>query len=113
MVFIDDGKMNLVGNFVKARKRLGSLRGLVRMKRVLDANTVKFQTTKSLQCMQTMARVQAQIHSQRVRMAEENQALQMHLQQKCENELEKFKVRMCFFIIIFVTICNIIFTQVL
>ncbi|XP_042398654.1 protein IQ-DOMAIN 3-like [Zingiber officinale] len=76
----------------KARKRLGSLRGLVRMKRVLDANTVKFQTTKSLQCMQTMARVQAQIHSQRVRMAEENQALQMHLQQKCENELEKFKI---------------------
>lgn len=89
--------MNLVGNFVKARKRLGTLRGMIRMKRVLDGNTVKFQTTKSLQCMQTMARVQAQIHSRRVRMAEENQALQRHLQQKCEKELEKVKVRMCFF----------------
>ncbi|KAG6509410.1 protein IQ-DOMAIN 3-like [Zingiber officinale] len=76
----------------QARRTFRTLRRLNRLKRVLDGNAVKSQTTNTLQCMQTMARVQAQIHSRRVRMTEENQALQRHLQRKLEKELEKVKI---------------------
>ncbi|XP_074561377.1 protein IQ-DOMAIN 3-like [Curcuma longa] len=76
----------------QARRTFRTLRGLNRLKRVLDGNAVKSQTTNALQCMQTMARVQAQIHSRRIRMTEENQALQRHLQRKLEKELEKVKI---------------------
>ncbi|XP_074583352.1 protein IQ-DOMAIN 3-like [Curcuma longa] len=76
----------------QARRTTRTLRGLNRLKRVLDGAAVKSQTRNALQCMQTMARVQAQIHSRRVRMTEENQALQRHLQRKHEKELEKVKI---------------------
>ncbi|KAG6519673.1 hypothetical protein ZIOFF_023171 [Zingiber officinale] len=76
----------------QARRTTRTLRGLNRLKRVLDGTAVKSQTRNTLQCMQTMARVQAQIHSRRVRMTEENQALQRHLQRKHEKELEKVKI---------------------
>lgn len=82
----------LLKNFVKARRALQALRGVVRLKRLLDGNAVKSQTMNALHCMQTMGRVQTQIHARRARMAEENRALQRHLQRKHEKELEKVKV---------------------
>lgn len=84
--------MYLLENFAKARRKLRTLRGLDRLKRMLDGNAVKSQTTNTLKCMQMLARVQALIHSRRVRMIEENQALQRHLQRKHGKELENVKV---------------------
>ncbi|XP_074559850.1 protein IQ-DOMAIN 3-like [Curcuma longa] len=76
----------------QARRKLRTLRGLVRLKRMLDGNAVKSQTTNTLKCMQTLARLQALIPSRRVRMIEENQALQRHLQRKHGKELENVKI---------------------
>ncbi|XP_042454839.1 protein IQ-DOMAIN 2-like [Zingiber officinale] len=76
----------------QARRKLRTLRGLVRLKRMLDGNAVKSQTTNTLKCMQTLARLQTVIHSRRVRMIEENQALQRHLQRKHGKELENVKI---------------------
>ena len=41
--------------------------------------------------MQTLARLQSQIRERRIRMSEENQALQRQLQQKHEKQLEKLR----------------------
>ncbi|KAJ9184262.1 hypothetical protein P3X46_004006 [Hevea brasiliensis] len=75
-----------------ARRALRALRGLVRLKSLMEGPTVKRQATHTLQCMQTLARVQSQIHSRRVRMSEENQALQRQLLQKHAQELEKLRM---------------------
>ncbi|WOK95515.1 hypothetical protein Cni_G04222 [Canna indica] len=75
-----------------ARRSLQGLRGLVRLRALADGNTAKRQTVNTLHCMQTLSRVQSQIHSRRVRMREENQALQRQLQMKHERELEKLKI---------------------
>lgn len=69
-----------------------ALRGLVRLKTLIQGQSVKRQATTTLRCMQTLARVQSQIRARRIRMSEENQALQRQLQQKCEKELEKLRV---------------------
>lgn len=71
---------------------LQGLRRLVRLKTLVDGNAAKHQTSNTLHCMQTLARVQSQIRSRRIRMREENQALQRQLQLKHEMELEKQKV---------------------
>ncbi|KAL6977256.1 hypothetical protein U1Q18_026053 [Sarracenia purpurea var. burkii] len=73
----------------KARRALRALRGLVRLKSLIHGQSVKRQATTTLRCMQTLARVQSQIRARRIRMSEENQALQRQLQQKHEKELEK------------------------
>ncbi|KAL5734897.1 hypothetical protein ACOSP7_032758 [Xanthoceras sorbifolium] len=75
-----------------ARRALRALRGLVRLKTLIQGHTVKRQATTTLRCMQTLARVQSQIRARRIRMSEENQALQRQLQQKRDKELEKLKV---------------------
>ncbi|KAF8007257.1 hypothetical protein BT93_K1301 [Corymbia citriodora subsp. variegata] len=75
-----------------ARRALRALRGLVRLKTLIQGQSVKRQATTTLRCMQTLARVQSQIRSRRIRMSEENQALQRQLQQKCEKELEKLRL---------------------
>lgn len=62
------------------------------MKTLVDGKAAKHQTSNTLHCMQTLARVQSQIRSRRIRMREENQALQRQLQLKHEMELEKQKV---------------------
>lgn len=72
-----------------ARRALRALRGLVRLKTLIQGQSVKRQANTTLRCMQTLARVQSQIRARRIRMSEENQALQRQLQQKCEKELEK------------------------
>lgn len=72
-----------------ARRALRALRGLVRLKSLINGQSVKRQAASTLRCMQTLARVQYQIRARRIRMSEENQALQRQLQQRCEKELEK------------------------
>ncbi|PRQ43478.1 putative IQ motif, EF-hand binding protein [Rosa chinensis] len=62
-----------------ARRALRALRGLVRLKTLIEGSVVKRQATNTLKCMQTLSRVQAQIRSRRIRMLEENQALQRQL----------------------------------
>lgn len=77
---------------LQARRALRALRGLVRLKSLVDGPTVKRQTGNTLKCMQTLSRVQSQIQSRRLRMLEENRALQRQLLQKCAKELETLKV---------------------
>ncbi|KAK8494987.1 hypothetical protein V6N13_030040 [Hibiscus sabdariffa] len=77
-----------------ARRALRALRGLVRLKSLMRGQSVKQQATTTLKCMQTLARVQSEICARRIRMSEENQSLQQHLQQKCERELEKLRASM-------------------
>uniref|UniRef100_A0A5B6YW49 DUF4005 domain-containing protein n=1 Tax=Davidia involucrata TaxID=16924 RepID=A0A5B6YW49_DAVIN len=74
-----------------ARRALRALRGLVRLKSLIKGQSVKRQTRTTLRCMQTLARVQSQIRARRIRMSEENQALQRQLQQKREKEIEKLR----------------------
>ncbi|XP_010920914.2 protein IQ-DOMAIN 2 [Elaeis guineensis] len=74
-----------------ARRALRALRGLVRLKSLIDGNSVKRQATTTLRCMQTLARVQSQIRSRRIRMQEENLALQRQLLLKRERELESLR----------------------
>ena len=50
------------------------------------------QATTTLRCMQTLARVQSQIRARRIRLQEENQALQRQIEQKREKDIEKFQV---------------------
>ncbi|OAY70652.1 Protein IQ-DOMAIN 1 [Ananas comosus] len=76
----------------KARRALRALRGLVRLKSLVDGNAVRRQTANALRSMQTLARLQSQIRSRRIRMSEENLALQRQLQLKRERELEKLKI---------------------
>ncbi|KAJ4971223.1 hypothetical protein NE237_004322 [Protea cynaroides] len=72
-----------------ARRALRALRGLVRLKSLVDGHAVKRQATSTLRCMQTLARVQSQIRARRIRLSEENQALQRQLQQKRDRELAR------------------------
>ncbi|KAK4342988.1 hypothetical protein RND71_038804 [Anisodus tanguticus] len=74
-----------------ARRALRALRGLVRLKSLADGPTVKRQTANALKCMQTLSRVQSQISSRRIRMLEENRALQRQLMQKHAKELESLR----------------------
>lgn len=75
-----------------AKRALRALRGLVRLKSLVEGSTVKRQTTNTLKCMQSLSRVQSQINSRRIRMAEENQALQRQLLQKRAKELESIQM---------------------
>ncbi|CAL9749679.1 unnamed protein product [Musa acuminata subsp. burmannicoides] len=75
-----------------ARRALRALRGLVRLKSLIDGNSVKRQATSTLRCMQTLARVQSQIRARRIRMLEDNQALQKQMLLKHERELESLKM---------------------
>ncbi|KAF8395225.1 hypothetical protein HHK36_019167 [Tetracentron sinense] len=77
-----------------ARRALWALRGLVRLKSLIQGQTVKRQATTTLRCMQTLAHVQSQIISRRIRMSEENQALQRQIQQIREKELENLRASM-------------------
>ncbi|XP_076961025.1 protein IQ-DOMAIN 3-like [Bidens hawaiensis] len=74
-----------------ARKKLRALKGLVRLKVLVQSQSVKRQALTTLRCMQTLARVQSQVRVRRIRMSEENQALQRQLMQKREKELDNMK----------------------
>ncbi|XP_009777115.1 protein IQ-DOMAIN 3-like [Nicotiana tabacum] len=74
-----------------ARRALRALRGLVRLKSLADGPTAERQTAHTLKCMQMLSRVQSQISSRRIRMLEENRALQRQLMQKHAKELESLR----------------------
>ncbi|KAJ0725546.1 putative IQ motif, EF-hand binding protein [Helianthus annuus] len=77
-----------------ARRKLRALKGLVRLKVLVQSQSVKRQAVTTLRCMQTLARVQSQVRARRIRMSEENQALQRQLMQKRERELENMKYQL-------------------
>ncbi|KAF7033959.1 hypothetical protein CFC21_045021, partial [Triticum aestivum] len=62
-----------------ARRALRALKGLVRLKSLVQGHSVKRQATSTLRCMQTLSRVQSKIRTRRIKMAEQNQALQRQL----------------------------------
>lgn len=64
---------------------------------LIEGPTVKRRVTSTLRCMQTLSRVQSQIYSRRIRMSEDNQALQQQLLQKCARDLENLRVRAAVF----------------
>ncbi|CAL0310451.1 unnamed protein product [Lupinus luteus] len=75
-----------------AKRALHALRGLVRLKSLMEGAIVKRQATSTLRSMQTLARVQSQIRSRRIRMMEENQALQRQLLHRHAKELESARI---------------------
>ncbi|OIV92150.1 hypothetical protein TanjilG_18722 [Lupinus angustifolius] len=75
-----------------ARRALRALRGLARLKSLMADPIVKRQATSTLRSMQTLSRVQSQIRSRRIRMLEENQALQRQLLQRHANEPESMQI---------------------
>ncbi|XP_051147024.1 protein IQ-DOMAIN 2-like isoform X2 [Andrographis paniculata] len=75
-----------------ARRALRALRGLVRLKSLVDGPTAYCQTANALKCMQTLSRVQSQVQSRRLRMLEENRALQRQILQKHAKELESLRM---------------------
>lgn len=85
-------KIQTVFRGFMARRALRALRGLVRLKSLVQGPFVKRQTANALRCMQTVARVQSQIQSRRIRMSEENQALQRQLLQKRAKELASLRI---------------------
>lgn len=68
-----------------------ALKGLMRLRSSIQGHSVKRQATTTLKCMQTLARVQSEIRAGRIRMSEDNMALQRQLQQKHEKELDKLR----------------------
>ncbi|XP_021912314.1 protein IQ-DOMAIN 1-like isoform X2 [Carica papaya] len=75
-----------------AKRALRALRGLIRLKSLMEGSVVKRQAATTLRCMQTLSRVQSQIQSRRIRMSEENQALQRQLLQKHAKELVNLRI---------------------
>ncbi|XP_024983933.1 protein IQ-DOMAIN 1-like [Cynara cardunculus var. scolymus] len=75
-----------------ARRALRALRGLVRLKTLVEGPTANRQTANTLKCMQHLSRVQCQINSRRIRMSEENQALQRQILQKQAKEIESLQM---------------------
>ncbi|CAK8573213.1 unnamed protein product [Lathyrus sativus] len=74
-----------------ARRTLRGLRGLARLKALVKGKSVQRQAATTLQCMQTLSRLQSQVSARKVRMSEENQSFQRQLQQKREKELDKLQ----------------------
>lgn len=87
-------KIQTVFRGYMARRALQALRGLVRLKLLIDGPSVKRQAANTLRCMQTLARVQSQVRARRIRMSEENQSLQRMILQKREKEIENIKAYM-------------------
>ncbi|GFP82638.1 protein iq-domain 1 [Phtheirospermum japonicum] len=75
-----------------ARRALRALRGLVRLKSLVVGSSVKRQAATTLKYMQTLSHVQSEIRARRIRMSEQNSALQRQIQQKREKELEKLRL---------------------
>ncbi|GJY46342.1 protein IQ-DOMAIN 1 [Tanacetum coccineum] len=74
-----------------ARRAMRAVRGLGRLKSLVQGQSVKRQATSTLKCMQTLARVQSQVRSRRIRMSEENKVLQQQLLMKHEKELNNLR----------------------
>ncbi|KAJ0465659.1 putative IQ motif, EF-hand binding protein [Helianthus annuus] len=74
-----------------ARRAVRAVRGLGRLKSLIQGQSVKRQAISTLKCMQTLARVQSQVRSRRILMSEENRALQQQLLLKHEKELNNIR----------------------
>ncbi|XP_024013599.1 protein IQ-DOMAIN 1 isoform X2 [Eutrema salsugineum] len=72
-----------------ARRALRALRGLVRLKSLIQGKCVRRQATSTLQSMQTLARLQYQIRERRLRLSEDKQACARQLQQKHNKDVAK------------------------
>ncbi|KAF8107436.1 hypothetical protein N665_0122s0074 [Sinapis alba] len=72
-----------------AKRALRALRGLVRLKSLVQGKGVRRQATSTLQSMQTLARLQYQIRERRLRLSEDKQACARKLQQKHNKEFAK------------------------
>ncbi|XP_027366371.1 protein IQ-DOMAIN 1-like [Abrus precatorius] len=75
-----------------ARRAMRALRGLDRLKSLMEGPVVKRQAINTLRSMQSFSHLQSQIRSRRLRMLEENQALQKQLLQKHTKELETMQI---------------------
>ena len=82
--------INLSSLFIvyQARRSMRTLRGLLRLRTLMESNAIKRQTTTTLRCMQTLSRIQTQIRTRRIRKLEHNHTLQRQIQLKREKELE-------------------------
>lgn len=89
----------------QARRALRALRGLVRLKTLVEGPGATRQTANTLKCMQNVSRVQSQISARRIGMSEENQTLQRQLLQKQAKELESLLVSV--YMILFVKCGNL------
>ncbi|WJX14176.1 hypothetical protein P8452_04476 [Trifolium repens] len=74
-----------------ARRTLRGLRGLARLKALVKGQSVQRQAATTLQCMQTLSRLQSQVSARKIRMSEENQSFQRQLQHKREKEMGKLQ----------------------
>lgn len=63
------------------------MRGLSRLKTLVQGQYVNRQASTTLRCMQTLARVQSQIRDRRIRMSEENHVLHQQRQKKRDKEM--------------------------
>lgn len=70
-----------------ARRSYKTLRGLVRLQRVVKGQNVKRQTANALKCMQVLVRVQNQIQSRRIEILDD-QARQRQVLYKNDKDLE-------------------------
>lgn len=75
-----------------ARRALRALRGLVRLRSLMEGPVVKRQAISTLRSLQIFAHLQSQIRLRRLRMLEENQALQKQLLLKHTKELESMRI---------------------
>ncbi|KAG2325852.1 hypothetical protein Bca52824_008580 [Brassica carinata] len=75
-----------------AKRALRALRGLVRLKSLVQGKGVRRQATSTLQSMQTLARLQHQIRERRLRLSEDKQACARKLQQKQNKDFAKERV---------------------
>ncbi|XP_008442658.2 protein IQ-DOMAIN 2 isoform X1 [Cucumis melo] len=74
-----------------ARSEIQALRGLLRLKSLMESFVVDRQAMNSIRCMQVFVRVHSQIRLRRLKKLEENHALQKRLLQKHSKELEIFQ----------------------
>ncbi|GMI96563.1 IQ-domain 2 [Hibiscus trionum] len=70
-----------------AKRALHALKGLIRLKSLMEGPVVKRQAASTLRCMQAFSGVQCQIRIRRIRMTEENRAFQRQLLQKHAKEI--------------------------
>ncbi|XP_057783130.1 protein IQ-DOMAIN 2-like [Salvia miltiorrhiza] len=75
-----------------ARRALRALRGLVRLKSLVDGPAAERQTSNTLKCLQTLSRLQSQIQSRRTRMLDESRAVQRQLLQRRVKELDSLRM---------------------